>query len=69
MDPVLSYLTALTRVLRDRLSDLREDGERGSITLEEVVVASVLFLAAVALVAVIVAVIKGYQGKITAPGG
>jgi Flp pilus assembly protein TadG len=68
MEPVLSYLSMLVRALHGRLRELRRD-ERGSLTLEQVVIASVLFIAALALVGVIVAVIKSYQGKITAPGG
>jgi Flp pilus assembly protein TadG len=68
MEPAITYLKTLVHVLYGRLRELRHD-ERGSLTLEQVVIASVLFVAAVALVAVIVAVIKSYQGKITAPGG
>lgn len=70
MDPVVDYLRHLIRVLHGRLRELHDEQnrERGSLTLEQVVIASVLFVAAVALVGVIVAVVKSYQGKITAPG-
>lgn len=68
MEPAVTYLRTVMHVLYGRLKELRHD-ERGSLTLEQVVIASVLFVAAVALVGVIVAVIKSYQGKITAPGG
>lgn len=69
MEPAVTYLTTVIQVLCGRLRAARDDSERGSLTLEQVVIASVLFVAAVALVGVIVAVIRSYQGKITAPGG
>jgi hypothetical protein len=68
VEPAVTYLRTVVHVLYGRLKDLRHE-ERGSLTLEQVVIASVLFVAAVALVGVIVAVIKSYQAKITAPGG
>lgn len=69
MDPAATYLTAVMHVLYGRLRAARQDSDRGSLTLEQVVIASVLFVAAVALVGVIVAVVKSYQSKITAPTG
>jgi hypothetical protein len=64
MDPAVAYLTTVLHVLTGRLRTSRRRDE-GSLTLEQVVIASVLFLAAVALVGVIVAVVKTYQSKIT----
>lgn len=68
MESTAIYLTTLMRALYGRLRTAHTE-QRGSVTLEQVVIASVLFVAAVALVAVIVAVIKSYQGKIAAPSG
>ena len=49
-----------------RLDALRapRDGEQGSVTLEQVVIAAGLLAAAVGLVAIIVAVVNSYAGKI-----
>lgn len=69
MEPAVTYLTTVIHALYGRLRAARAERERGSLTLEQVVIASVLFVAAVALVGVIVAVIRSYQSKITTPGG
>lgn len=69
MEPTVTYLTTVLHLLYGRLRAARHETDRGSLTLEQVVIASVLFVAAVALVGVIVAVVKSYQSKITAPTG
>ena len=53
-------------LLSARLDALRasRDGEQGSVTLEQVVIAAGLLAAAVGLVAIIVAVVNSYAGKI-----
>lgn len=54
----LSMLTAHAAALRQRRN------EEGSVTLEQVVIAAGLLAAAVGLIAVIVAVVTKYAGKI-----
>ena len=53
-------------ILTGRLEALRKtrDDEEGSVTLEQVVIAAGLLAAAVGLVAIIVAVVSKYSGKI-----
>ena len=52
-------------VLSSRLDSLRQaHDEEGSVTLEQVVIAAGLLAAAVGLVAIIVAVVNSYSGKI-----
>jgi hypothetical protein len=53
-------------MLASRLDALREtrDNDEGSVTLEQVVIAAGLLAAAVGLVAIIVAVVSKYSGKI-----
>ena len=57
----LSMLSAHLDALR---KTRRRDGEEGSVSLEQVVIAAGLLAVAVALVAVIVAVVSKYSGKI-----
>jgi hypothetical protein len=57
----LSMLSAQFDALRETR---RRDGEEGSVSLEQVVIAAGLLAVAVALVAVIVAVVSKYSGKI-----
>ena len=57
----LSMLTAHFDALRETR---QRDGEEGSVSLEQVVIAAGLLAVAVALVAVIVAVVSKYSGKI-----
>ena len=53
MMPLISTLTALAAALRDRLHDVRDDPERGSLSVEQVIITVALIGIAVALVAVI----------------
>ena len=53
MTPLIDTLTALGAALRDRLRELREDPERGSLSVEQVIITVALIGIAVALVAVI----------------
>ena len=53
MMPLISTLTALAAALRDRLHDLRDEPERGSLSVEQVIITVALIGIAVALVAVI----------------
>jgi hypothetical protein len=53
MMPLISTLTALATALRDRLHDLRDEPERGSLSVEQVIITVALIGIAVALVAVI----------------
>jgi hypothetical protein len=57
----LSVLSAHFDALRETR---HRDGEEGSVSLEQVVIAAGLLAVAVALVAVIVAVVSKYSGKI-----
>ncbi len=58
-----TLLTAAWTTLTARVRD--EDPERGSVTLEQVVIALGLFLAAIAVVAGITAAISGRLAQIT----
>ncbi|SFT82632.1 hypothetical protein SAMN05660657_03324 [Geodermatophilus amargosae] len=53
MTPLISILTALGAALRDRLRALRAQPERGSLSVEQVIITVALIGIAVALVAVI----------------
>jgi hypothetical protein len=53
MTPLISILTALVAALRDRLRTVRAQPERGSLSVEQVVITVALIGIAVALVAVI----------------
>lgn len=62
--PITLWLSVCSAHLQ-ALKDARQaDRERGSVTLEQVVIAAGLLAAAVGLVAVIVAVIGKYSSKI-----
>lgn len=50
---LFATIHVFTTSLTDRLARVREDGERGSVTLEQVVITVALLAAAVALVAII----------------
>lgn len=60
----LSILAGGLDDFRTSLSKDRRDGEEGSVSLEQVVIAAGLLAVAVALIAVIVAVVSKYSGKI-----
>ncbi|MGX5655510.1 hypothetical protein ACWKWC_12115 [Geodermatophilus nigrescens] len=53
MTPLISFLTALWAALRDRLRAVRIQPERGSLSVEQVIITVALIGIAVALVAVI----------------
>jgi hypothetical protein len=53
MMPLISTLPALSAALHDRLHDLRDEPERGSLSVEQVIITVALIGIAVALVAVI----------------
>ena len=53
MTPLLTILTALAVALRDRLRAVRAQPERGSLSVEQVIITVALIGIAVALVAVI----------------
>ena len=53
MMPLMTTLTILAAALRDRLRDLRGEPERGSLSVEQVIITVALIGIAVALVAVI----------------
>ena len=53
MTPLISTLTALGAALRDRLHAIRAEPERGSLSVEQVIITEALIGIAVALVAVI----------------
>ena len=53
MMPLMTTLTILAAALRDRLRDLRGEPERGSLSVEQVIITVALIGIAVALVAII----------------
>ena len=53
MMPLLTTLTALGAALRERLQERRDEPERGSLSVEQVIITVALIGIAVALVAVI----------------
>ncbi|TDC48310.1 hypothetical protein E1212_21600 [Jiangella ureilytica] len=60
-----TWMTVLSAELRDRLAELTERRrEQGATTLEYVVIAAAVFVAAVALVGIIIGVINREQAKI-----
>lgn len=60
-----TWMTVLSAELRDRYADLTERRrEHGATTLEYVVIAAAVFVAAVALVGIIIGVINREQAKI-----
>jgi hypothetical protein len=64
--PQLAVLLAVAGMLRTRLADVRADSERGSVTLEQVVISAGLLAIALAVVAAIVAVVHRYMGQLGA---
>src|SRR5690606_10403803 len=60
-----TWITVMSGELRDRYAEaLRQRPERGATTLEYVVIAAAVFVAAVALVGIIIGVINREQAKI-----
>ena len=64
MTPLISTLTALGAALRDRLRDLRDEPERGSLSVEQVIITVALIGIAVALVAVIANAVSSRSAQI-----
>jgi hypothetical protein len=64
MTPLMSTLTALGAALRDRLRDVRDDPERGSLSVEQVIITVALIGIAVALVAVIANAVSSRSAEI-----
>ena len=64
MTPLLSTLTVHGRALRDRLRTLRAESERGSLSVEQVIITVALIGIAVALVAVIANAVTSRSAQI-----
>jgi hypothetical protein len=64
MTPLITILTALGAALRDRLRDLRAEPERGSLSVEQVIITVALVGIAVALVAVIADAVTSRSAQI-----
>ena len=64
MTPLISILTALGAALRDRLRDERDDPERGSLSVEQVVITVALIGIAIALVAIIANAVTSRSAQI-----
>ena len=64
MTPLISVLTAVGAALRDRLRELRDEPERGSLSVEQVIITVALVGIAVALVAVIANAVTSRSGQI-----
>jgi len=64
MTPLITTLMALGTDLRDRLRDLRDEPERGSLSVEQVIITVALIGIAVALVAVIANAVTSRSGQI-----
>ncbi len=64
MTPLLNTLTALAAALHDRLRALRTEPERGSLSVEQVIITVALIGIAVALVAVIANAVTSRSGQI-----
>ncbi|RBY81542.1 hypothetical protein [Blastococcus sp. TF02A-26] len=64
MTSLLTLLTAVGAQLRDRLRELRDDPERGSLSVEQVIITVALIGIAVALVAVIANAVTSRSGQI-----
>ncbi|MFL6094451.1 MAG: hypothetical protein ACJ71Y_03280 [Blastococcus sp.] len=64
MTPLISTLTALGAALRDRLRDVRDEPERGSLSVEQVIITVALIGIAVALVAVIANAVSSRSAQI-----
>ena len=64
MTPLLTTLIALAADLRERLRAVRDDPERGSLSVEQVIITVALVGIAVALVAVIANAVTSRSGQI-----
>ena len=64
MTPLISTLAALGAALRDRLRAVRAEPERGSLSVEQVIITVALIGIAVALVAVIANAVTSRSGQI-----
>ncbi len=64
MTSLISTLTAFGAALRDRLRDLRDEPERGSLSVEQVIITVALIGIAVALVAVIANAVTSRSAEI-----
>ena len=64
MTPLISTLTALAAALRERLRDVRAEPERGSLSVEQVIITVALVGIAVALVAVIANAVTSLSSQI-----
>ena len=64
MAPLFATLTALGAALRNRLRDLRDEPERGSLSVEQVIITVALIGIAIALVAVIANAVSSRSAEI-----
>ena len=64
MTSLLTLLTVVGAQLRDRMRDLREEPERGSLSVEQVIITVALIGIAVALVAVIANAVTSRSSQI-----
>ena len=64
MTSLLTVLTVVGAQLRDRLRDLRDEPERGSLSVEQVIITVALIGIAVALVAVIANAVTSRSAQI-----
>ena len=64
MTSLLTLLTIVGAQLRDRLRDLRDEPERGSLSVEQVIITVALIGIAVALVAVIANAVTSRSAQI-----
>ncbi len=64
MTPLISVLTAVWAALRDRLRAVRAEPDRGSLSVEQVIITVALIGIAVALVAVIANAVTSRSGQI-----
>ena len=64
MMPLMTTLTFLAAALRDRLRDLRGEPERGSLSVEQVIITVALIGIAVALVAIIANAVTSRSAEI-----
>jgi hypothetical protein len=64
MTPLLTTLMALAADLRERLRAVRDEPERGSLSVEQVIITVALIGIAVALVAVIANAVTSRSGQI-----
>ena len=64
MTPLLTTLMALAADLRERLRAVRDESERGSLSVEQVIITVALIGIAVALVAVIANAVTSRSGQI-----